>query len=321
VRQEYGEGLIDRWVSRLPNQYNTDHTGLIFNIQKFSVHDGPGIRTTVFMKGCPLRCRWCSNPESLTPHSEIMVANARCILCRRCAETCPERAIRLNKVIKIDRLRCDLCLKCADVCPTGAIKTVGQLMALQEVLSEIMKDELFYQNSGGGVTISGGEPLMQWKFVRNLLKECQREGVHTALDTSGYAPWDVFQEVLKYVDLCLYDIKHTIPESHRRGTGKSNRRIIENFYLTASSVRTWLRVPVIPGYNDSEENIMNFMDLAKKGNVEKVSLLPYHEYGKAKYDQLGRNYRLGHLKPPNNDSLQRLQKHFQDAQVNVTIGF
>jgi pyruvate formate lyase activating enzyme len=250
-----------------------------------------------------------------------MASDLRCILCGRCAEVCPQRAIKLDKIRKIDRLQCDLCLKCADVCPTGAIKTVGQLMTLREVLSEIMKDELFYQNSGGGVTISGGEPLMQWKFVRNLLKECQQEGVHTVLDTSGYAPWDIFQEVLKYVDLCLYDIKHTEPEGHMRGTGRSNRRVIENFYLTATRVRTWLRVPVIPGYNDSEENIMNLIHLAKKGNVEKVSLLPYHEYGKTKYKQLGRYYPLERLKPPSNDYLQRLHKLFQDAKVNVTIGY
>ena len=302
------------------NQHGTDHSGLIFNIQRFSVHDGPGIRTTVFMKGCPLQCRWCSNPESLNPHVEIMVTDARCILCRRCAEVCPKRAIELNKVIKIDRLRCDLCLRCSDVCPTGAIKTVGQWMTIQKVLSEIMKDELFYQNSGGGVTISGGEPLTQWEFVRNLLKECQLQGIHTALDTSGYAPWAKFEEVLKYVDLCLYDVKHADSESHRRGTGKSNRRIIGNFYLAASTVRTWLRVPVIPGYNDSEENITNLIHLAKEGNVEKVSLLPYHEYGKAKYEQLGRYNRMAQVKPSSDDYLERLYNLFQNAHVNVTIG-
>jgi len=305
----------------LPSQYNTDNRGLVFNIQRFSVHDGPGIRTTVFMKGCPLHCRWCSNPESLNPYSEIMASNLRCTLCGKCAEVCPQKAIKLGKIRKIDRLRCDLCLKCADVCPTGAIKAVGQFMTIQEVLGEIIKDELFYQNSGGGVTISGGEPLMQWKFVRNLLKGCQQEGIHTVLDTSGYAPWEIFQEVLKYVDLCLYDIKHTEPESHKRGTGKNNRRIIENFYLTAKSVRTWLRVPVIPGYNDSEENIMNLIHLAKKGNAEKVSILLYHEYGKTKYKQLGRHYQLSKLDPPSNNYLQRLNKLFKDAKLEATIGF
>ncbi len=303
------------------NQYNTDHHGLVFNIQRFSVHDGPGIRTTVFMKGCPLHCRWCSNPESINPYSEVMVSDSRCILCGRCAEVCPQKAIKLNKIRKIDRLRCDLCLKCADVCPTGAIKTIGQFMTIHEVLSEIMRDELFYQNSGGGVTISGGEPLMQWRFVRNLLKGCQLEGIHTALDTSGYASKAILEEVLEYVDLCLYDIKHTDTESHRRGTGRRSRRIIENFYLTAKSVRTWLRVPVIPGYNDSEENIVSLIRLAKEGDVEKISLLPYHEYGKTKYKQLGRIYRLGHLRPPSNNYLERLQKRFQDDQVNMTIGY
>jgi pyruvate formate lyase activating enzyme len=308
-------------VSRLPNQYNTDHSGLIFNIQRFSVHDGPGIRTTVFMKGCPLHCRWCSNPESLSPYSEIMAYDLKCILCGKCAEICPKKAITVEKMRTIDRSKCDFCLKCADVCPTGAIKVAGQSMSIQKVMSEIMKDELFYQNSGGGVTISGGEPLMQWEFVRNLLKECQQEGIHTALDTSGYAPWDILQKVLGYVDLCLYDLKHTETESHKRGTGKSNRRIIENFYLAASTVRTWLRVPLIPGYNDSEENIMNVINMAKKSNVEKVSILPYHEYGMAKYEHLGRYYRMGQVTPPSDDYLQWLYNLFRDAHVNVTIGY
>jgi pyruvate formate lyase activating enzyme len=273
------------------------------------------------MKGCPLRCEWCSNPESLTPHPEIMAVNSRCILCGKCAEACPQGAIKLDKGRKIDRLRCDLCLKCADVCPTGAIKTVGQWMTIQKVFSEIMKDELFYQNSGGGITISGGEPLMQWKFVQNLLKECQQEAIHTALDTSGYAPWDIFEKVLKYVNLCLYDIKHADTESHRKGTGKSNRQVIENFHRTASRVRTWLRVPVIPGYNDSEENVGNLIRLAQQDNVEKISLLPYHEYGKGKYEQLGRDYALEKLRPASDEYLQRLAKRFQDAQINVTIGY
>jgi pyruvate formate lyase activating enzyme len=250
-----------------------------------------------------------------------MAYDLRCILCGKCAEICPKKAITVDKMRTIDRSKCDLCLKCADVCPTGAIKVTGQSMSIQKVMSEIMKDELFYQNSGGGVTISGGEPLMQWKFVRNLLMECQQEGVHTALDTSGYASGDILQEVLKYVDLCLYDIKHTETESHKRGTDKSNRRIIENFYLAASTVRTWLRVPLIPGYNDSEENIMNLINMAKKSNVKKVSILPYHEYGKTKYKQLGRHYEMGQVTPPSKDYLQWLYKLFQDAHVNVTIGY
>jgi len=162
---------------------------------------------------------------------------------------------------------------------------------------------------------------MQWKFVRNLLKECQKEGLNTTLDTSGYAPWDTVRKVLEYVDVCLYDIKHTEPESHQRGTGKSNRRIIDNFFLTASEVRTWLRVPLIPGYNDSEENIANLIDLAKKSRVEKVSILPYHEYGTAKYKQLGRHYPMRQIKPSSNKHIQKIHKLFQDAGVNITIGY
>jgi pyruvate formate lyase activating enzyme len=306
---------------KLPNRYNNENYGLIFNLQRFCVHDGPGIRTTVFMKGCPLNCRWCSNPESINPYPDLMTYDLRCVLCGRCVKVCSKKAITVDKIRKIDRLRCDLCLKCVHVCPTGAIKAAGQFMTIEEVLSEVKKDELLYQNSGGGVTISGGEPLLQWKFVRRLLKKCQQEGFHTALDTSGYAQWDIFRKVLEYTDLCLYDLKHTEPGSHTWGTGKSNRRIIENLYLTASRARTWLRVPIIPQYNDSKEDIMNLISIAKKSNVEKVSLLPYHDYAKGKYRSLGRYYRFEQLNPPGNDYLQRLGKPFWNAKINVTIGY
>jgi pyruvate formate lyase activating enzyme len=306
---------------KFPNRYNNENYGLIFNLQRFCVHDGPGIRTTVFMKGCPLSCRWCSNPESINPYSELMTYDRRCMLCGRCAEVCSKKAITVDKIRKIDRLRCNLCLECVNVCPTGAIKTVGQFMTIEEVLVEVKKDELFYQNSSGGITISGGEPLLQWKFVRRLLKECRQEGIHTALDTSGYAQWDIFQEVLEYTDLCLYDLKHAEAGSHTRGTGKSNRRIIENLYLAASIARTWLRVPIIPQYNDSKEDIMNLIGIAKKSNVEKVSLLPYHDYAKSKYRSLGRYYSTGKVKPPGNDYLQRLVELFRNAKINVTIGY
>lgn len=300
---------------------NEQRYGLIFNLQRFCVHDGPGIRTTVFMKGCPLSCRWCSNPESINPYPELMTYDRRCILCERCVEVCSKRAITVNRIRKVNRLRCDLCLKCVNVCPTGAIKAAGQFMTIEEVLLEVKKDELFYQNSCGGITISGGEPLFQWKFVRRLLKECQQEGIHTALDTSGYVQWDMLRKVLEYTDLCLFDLKHPEPGRHMWGTGKSNRRIIENLYLTASGTRTWLRVPIIPQYNDSEEDIKNLIGIAKKSNVEKVSLLLYHDYAKGKYKSLGRHYRLGKLSPLRNDRLPRLEELFRNAKIDVTIGY
>jgi pyruvate formate lyase activating enzyme len=305
-------GLMDR--------YNLDSQGLVFDVQRFCVHDGPGIRTTVFLKGCPLDCRWCSNPESKTSYPDLMVHDIRCIRCGRCIEECPQQAIKLGKSIRINRRSCDLCLKCVHICPSGAITVAGQLMTVEEVLFEIKKDHLLYRNSNGGVTVSGGEPLLQWRFVRNLLKECHQHGFHTALDTSGYAPWNILCKVLEYTDLCLYDLKHVEAENHVKGTGKSNRRILENLFLSTSQVLTWLRVPLIPGYNDSRANIMNMIEIAKKADVEKISFLPYHEYGKTKYVSLGRRYGLGKLKPPSNADLQKLVKLVRNAGIKVTIG-
>ena len=255
------------------------------------------------------------------PYPEIMVFDSRCIRCGKCAGICALDAISIGDMRKMDRSRCDLCLKCIPVCPTGAIKVVGRWLTVDEVMSEVKRDELFYQNSGGGVTVSGGEPLMQWRFVLNLLKECRREAINTVLDTCGYASWKDLSNVLEYVDLCLYDVKQMDPESHRRVTGKSNRRIIRNLHLTAARVRTWLRMPLIPGYNDSDENILKVARLAQESRVEKVSLLPYHPYGEAKYQQLGRHDRPGDLVTPSSESVQHICEIFRNNGINATVGY
>ena len=293
--------------------------GLIFNIQRYSLHDGPGIRTTVFMKGCPLNCRWCSNPESIKPYLQIMINDLKCIRCGKCVEVCLPGAITVDGKRKINRSKCNLCLKCTEDCPTGSIRLVGQSVTVDEVMSEVKKDKMFYQNSGGGVTISGGEPLFQWKFVYSLLKECKREELHTALDTSGYADWEVLENILRYVNLVLYDIKHMDSPSHKWGTGRENSLILENARLTAQRVRTWLRVPLIPGYNDSEAHIRDLAHFAKEIGVEKISILPYHEWGKSKYKQLGRRY-IQKVEPLNEEYLLTLQKIIENNGVTVTIG-
>ena len=191
--------------------------GLVFNIQRFSLHDGPGIRTTVFLKGCPLRCKWCSNPESMNSYVEIMTQDIKCIKCNRCVEVCPQRAISIvHGQKKIDWEKGNLCLECAKVCSSGAIELVGKLMSVDEVVAEIERDRLFYLNSGGGVTFSGGEPLNQWEFV---LKACKDKGINTALDTTENDPWDIFKKVLDYCDLVLYDLKHPDSIKHKEGTG------------------------------------------------------------------------------------------------------
>ena len=295
--------------------------GLIFDIQKFSIHDGPGIRTTVFMKGCSLNCKWCSNPESINPYPEIMTYDIRCIGCGKCKEACPVGAINFSeKGREIDWVKCDLCLQCAIVCPSKAIERTGIYMTVDEVLKKVEQDRIFYQNSGGGMTVSGGEALGQWAFVRELCKKCKERGIHTALDTTGNAPWQNIEEVLEYVDLVLYDCKHMDVQRHKQGTGVENGLILQNAEKVASRKRMWLRLPLIPGYNDSEWNIREFAEFASRINVEKVSVLPYHGLGGSKYPKLGRVYLMEEKIPPNEEGLQKVKEEIESFRLQVDVG-
>jgi pyruvate formate lyase activating enzyme len=296
----------------------------VFNIQRYSIHDGPGIRTTVFFKGCPLRCKWCSNPESLNPYPEIFVRGARCNRCGKCLEVCVPGALELNMDgILLDRSKCDLCMKCVDSCLTGAIEITGRYMNVEEVAEECSKDELFYRNSGGGVTLSGGDPLYQPEFARYLLMACKERGISTALDTSGHANWDVLDMVLQYTDLVLYDIKHIDPEIHYSGTGVKNSLILKNLERIADTKRTrvWIRVPVVPGYNDSEQYMERLAKTLAKIPIEKISLLGYHEWGKPKYGFLGRDYPLDGSVPLSQERLQSLSNLMQSEGLQVTVGY
>ena len=300
---------------------NSDGTGVIFNIQKFSIHDGPGIRTTVFMKGCPLECKWCSNPESISPSPEIMVHDIRCIRCGQCMEVCPEDAIiSIEGNERINPDRCTHCMACVQVCYSKALERTGRNMGIDEVLEEVGKDSLFYQNSGGGVTLSGGEPLFQWKFTRNLLRRCEEQGFHTCLDTTGFVPWKVMKEVLPHVDLVLYDIKHMDDRCHVEATGGSNKQILENVERTASIVRTWIRLPVVQGFNDSPENLEGVASLAARLSVEKVSLLPYHEWGKSKYEKLGKCYLLPFPGEMSDEKMEEIKRVFEEKGVPISCG-
>jgi pyruvate formate lyase activating enzyme len=207
-----------------------------------------------------------------------------------------------------------------DACPTKALSKVGEYMTVEEVMTEIERDELFYQKSGGGITISGGEPLLQWQFVYRLLEACKQRHLHTALDTCGYAHWSILDKVLEHVDLVLYDIKHMEPKIHKQVTGKSNRLILNNVRLIPIRTKVWLRVPVIPGINDSEENLTKLSELGREIKIEKVSLLPYHKLAEEKYRQLGKQYIMAHLEPPSQEHLQQIQRLIESFGLQVTIG-
>jgi len=296
--------------------------GTIFNIQRYSTEDGPGIRSTVFTKGCPLRCFWCSNPESQKSWPEIAHRDSLCNQCGRCIEVCDSQAISIvGKKVLINRKRCTRCGKCVEVCIPEAIRLVGNEMSVDEVFQEVRKDVQYYRSSGGGVTIGGGEPLQQPAFVAALLKQCQDEGIHTCIDTSGYADTEALEEVLPHVSLMLFDLKHMDPIVHRKLTGRSNEPIIRNLELiTAREIPTIIRVPVIPGFNDSDEDITAIArTVTGMNHLSEVNLLPYHKYGFSKYKQLDRRYKLRGLEPPTDMKLKRLQEIFESFGLNCQI--
>lgn len=288
--------------------------GVVLNLQRFSIHDGPGIRTLVFMKGCPLRCRWCSNPESQKADPQLGFTESRCVGCGKCAGVCPSRAIQVSKEGKAvtDRNICKNCGKCVDVCSYQAREIAGKQAAVEHLLKEVEEDRDFYANSGGGVTIGGGEPLQQHEFVSELLKRCQERWLHTAIETCGQAPWNHLKQVLQYVDYLFYDVKHMDPAAHKRLTGISNKRILENLEKVISTravPEIVVRVPVIPGLNDSEANIRATAEfVSARGSIKGIELLPYHRLGTAKYEGFGMTYPLRDTAAPGTDHMQELNE-------------
>ncbi len=289
--------------------------GTVFNIQKMSIHDGPGIRTTVFLKGCPLRCIWCSNPESQKPGREIACFPARCVSCGYCAEVCPKGIIESKPPYGItSRENCDLCEICVKECCTNAKKAIGEEYETDALLSEILKDKSFYDSSGGGVTFSGGEPLLQHEFLTEILKECHEKGVHTAIETTGYAKPEVIEAVISHLDLIFMDIKHMDSQKHRDLTGVSNEQILENLSFIAENHKDVIvRIPVIPGRNDSDENICQAAAFVAGKGIKRLELLPYHNLGEVKYGQLGKEYALSDVKTPSDERMDYLLRLAQDA--------
>ncbi|MBZ5498662.1 MAG: glycyl-radical enzyme activating protein [Acidobacteriia bacterium] len=297
--------------------------GTVFNISRYAIHDGPGIRTTVFLKGCPLSCWWCHNPESISPHPEISLRLNRCIRCGTCVDQCPNHALSItDDEVTTDPASCQLCFECAKVCPSDAREVVGRSMTVAEVMTEIKKDVPFYDESGGGVTFSGGEPLMQPAFLLELLDACGRLDIHRAVDTSGHAGRDTLLEVAERTDLFLYDLKHMDPVIHRKFTGVSNELILENLKaLSCRPVAIRIRFPLIPGVNDDPLNVeRTACFLQKLHRVCYIDILPYHDVASSKYKRFGYNYKLRGLPPSDAAHLQDIAATLSSYGLCVTIG-
>lgn len=295
--------------------------GLVYDIQRFSVHDGPGIRTTVFLKGCPLRCQWCANPESQRREIELRYVSKLCMQCGRCVKRCAQRALTLSVGgLVIDRSRCNGCSECAKACPQGALRLVGAWYSPDEVLTEVEKDALFYRLSQGGLTLSGGEPMLQSEFSAELLRCAKERGLDTAVETSGYASWAKVMDVCQYSDLVLFDVKHLDPVRHRELTGVSNDLILENLKnLTKSGVNVIARLPLVPGRNDDPCTIRGIGDLLMTLRIREIHVLPYHRLGQAKYAQLGRDYLLEELQPPTLATIEQTRQILEETGLSVSV--
>jgi pyruvate formate lyase activating enzyme len=298
-------------------------TGEIFDIKKYAIHDGPGIRTTIFFKGCPLSCRWCHNPESLSRATQRLYREERCIGCMECISACSNDAITATEnQLKWEAANCVYCKTCARVCPAEAVEFIGKTMSIEDVVAEITKDTLFYDESSGGVTFSGGEPLMQPSFLMGLLKACGDLDLHRTVDTCGYADTRTLLNVATHVELFLYDLKQMDPEKHYRYTGVPNEMILTNLKcLSRQGARIIIRLPVIPGINNDRENIERTgAFLSSLAGVNQVNILPYHPTAAAKYKSLGLNYGAVDIERPARDHLESIARQLEKYDLQVKIG-
>lgn len=297
--------------------------GIVFNIQKFSIHDGPGIRTTVFLKGCPLQCRWCANAESMSHSAELGVIRSQCNNCGKCMDVCPEGVISFDAdhVIQFNRDRCTACGKCVEVCSPGALTIYGKQVTVEDVFKEVYRDKAFYESGDGGVTVSGGEPLQQADFVTALFQRCREAGIGTCLDTSGYAASDKLRQVLAFTDHVLYDIKHMDRDCHRQYTGKPNDLILTNARIVAASgIPMLCRMPLIAGVNDTAHNIAETARFVKMlGDDIAIELLPYHRLGAEKYHTLDKPYPGEALSIPEPEHVESIKRTFEEFGVPCTV--
>lgn len=296
-------------------------SGTIFNIQKFSINDGPGIRTTVFMKGCPLNCLWCHNPESKGTQPDLFYDAKKCILCGACGAACENKCHSFTEQGHIfDREKCVHCGKCAENCVADALELVGYSITVEEAIREVMKDAVFYENSGGGMTLSGGEPMAQFAFTKELLTAAKEKGLHTCMETCGYASWDHYDSIRELVDIFLFDYKLTDPALHKQYTGVTNERILENLRkLDAAGAATILRCPIIPTINDTADHLAGIAKTANSlQNILEINIEPYHPLGSSKLQMLGKDYPLAALTFPENETVERWMQEIR-SRTSVPV--
>lgn len=296
--------------------------GLIFDIQRFSLHDGPGIRTLVFMKGCPLTCAWCSNPESQKNRPEVMYYADKCLECYNCIDHCPNSDVLKQKwPLVLDE--CEGCGSCVTACLAEARQLIGRRVTVDNVLETVLRDTIFYEESGGGVTVGGGEPTQQAQFVGRLLEKCQKQGLHTAMETCGHVSWKKFSRLLQHVDLLLMDIKHMDPDRHKALTGVGNTRILANARQAAANGQEMIiRLPLIPGFNDGFDQLSKLARFIRDelSHVNRVDILPYHSTGQSKSIHLGRIYGLSDKLSFDDNDIAKVKDILQSHDLVVKIG-
>jgi pyruvate formate lyase activating enzyme len=314
---------MDTWTEDAPDKDTA--RGTVFSVQFFNLHDGPGTRTLVFFKGCPLSCQWCANPESMSRRPELGLTRSKCDGCGKCIDACPEQALSVDEgtALRIDRQRCNACGECIPACGLEALTIYGKEMTAREVFDEVYRDKMFYEGTGGGVTVSGGEPLLQPRFLVAVLELCRGAGIHTCLETTGYASREICERVLPLTDHVLFDLKHMDSRVHREFTGKANTRILENAALVAGSgMPVMFRIPLVPGFNDTLQNIGATAEFIKNlagDNIQGLELMPYHRMGTGKYEALDKRYSFAHLQPPSPDYVESVKKRFEERGVSCTV--